>query len=53
MWLDVQEDGELEGGTKLMVTMNKMVEGKGRDPRGRDIGAHLLCTAQMNEGFQD
>ena len=35
MWLDVQEDGELEGGTKLMVTMNKMEEGKGRSKRIR------------------
>ena len=35
VWLDVQEDGELEGGTKLMVTMNKMEEGKGRSKRIR------------------
>jgi hypothetical protein len=24
VWLDVQEDGELKGGTKLVVTMNKI-----------------------------
>jgi hypothetical protein len=35
VWLDVQEDDELEGGTKLMVTMNKMEEGKGRSKRTR------------------
>ena len=33
VWLDMQEDGELEGGTKVMVTMNKMEEGKGRSKR--------------------
>ena len=35
VWLDVQEDGELEGGIKLMVTMNKMEEEKGRSKRTR------------------
>ena len=35
LWLDVHEDGELKGGTKLMVTVNKMDEGKGRSKRTR------------------
>ena len=35
VWLDVQEDGEREGGTKRMGTMNKMEEGKDRSNRIR------------------
>ena len=38
-----QEDDELEGGTKLMVTVNKMEEGKGRSKRTR-----YKCTVTLH-----
>ena len=43
MWLDVAEDDELVGGTKLRFTVNKMEQGKGRTKRTR-----YKCTLTLH-----
>lgn len=43
MWLDVAEDDELVGGTKLRFTVNKMEQGKGRSKRTR-----YQCTLTLH-----
>ena len=43
MWLDVAEDDELVGGTRLRFTVNKMEQGKGRSKRTR-----YKCTLTLH-----
>jgi len=41
MWLDVAEDDELVGGTKLRLTVNKMEQGKGNKVQEDALQVHI------------